>query len=120
MDIECNKEVLDLQKLSVVTRGNSEKLRQYLVQFRELIPARVALMRQYMESEDRRMIRQTVHQVSPQLHYFGIRGIAPLIERVEMEYPFMPMDELKRTVSVLIEKMEMAKQEVSRILDRCD
>ena len=117
MDIEWNKDALDLNKLLVVTRGNAEKLKQYLEQFTELIPARVALLHQYLGEGDRKMIRQTVHQVSPQLHYFGLRGVAPLIEVVESEYVRMPMEELQNTVRSLIDKMEIAEKEVRRILE---
>ena len=120
MEIEWNRDVLDLRKLQVVTRGDTDKLKQYLMQFRELIPTRISLLKRYLQEEDRKMIRQTVHQVSPQLHYFGLREVAPLIERVESAYTTMSMDELKRTVESLIDKMETAEKEVGRVLETCD
>ena len=120
MELNWNKEVLDLEKLHVVTRGNPEKLKQYLLQFVELIPVRTGMLRKYLKEEDRNMMRQTVHQVSPQLHYFGLKDVAQVIQTVEQEYTSLPMEQLKTLVLDLIHKMETAEQEVSRILENYD
>lgn len=120
MEVFWNQDIIDLQKLLLVTRGDRGKLRQYLVQFDELIPVRISLLRKYINAEDRKMIRQTVHQVSPQLHYFGIRDIQDLIRDIETEYTTMEIGDLKRKASELIDQMEASREEISRILATYD
>ena len=116
MNLQWNQELLDLTKLNEVTRGDSGRIKRYLNQFQELIPTRIGLMQEYLDTDNRNMIRQTVHQMSPQLHFFGLPGVSDSIERIEKEYVSMPMDELKELSFQLIHQLELAKAEIDRIV----
>jgi HPt (histidine-containing phosphotransfer) domain-containing protein len=116
MNLNWNKDIIDLKKLVEVTRGDSGRILRYLNQFQELIPTRINLMYTYLDAEDRTMIRQTIHQMSPQLHFFGLPAISEPIERIEREFEFMPIEELKSLCSQMIEQLESAKVEVDRIV----
>lgn len=117
MAIHWNNNIIDLSRLLQVSRGDQMRIQKYLNQFQELIPTRKALLSDYVLQEDRNMVRQTVHQMSPQLHFFGVRGVNQIITHIETSFLEMPMAELKLTVDELITQMNLAKAEIDRIMD---
>jgi HPt (histidine-containing phosphotransfer) domain-containing protein len=116
MDLHWNKNLLDLHKLVEVSRGDADRMLRYLNQFQELIPTRTSLLRKYLTNMDRKMIRQTIHQMSPQLHFFGLPDVRDPIERIENEYETIPIEELKSLSLQMIDQLEAAKSEIDRIV----
>ena len=115
--MKWNDEVIDLNRLVQVTRGEEDRIKRYLNQFYELVPTRNKMLWEYANHSDRTMIRQTVHQMSPQLHFFGVRGINQSIERIETEYETLPMEDLLSEVRNLSERMLSSWREVREILE---
>lgn len=116
MDLQWNNDLLDLQKLIEVSRGDSNRMLRYLNQFQELIPTRTAILQKHMTAMDRTMIRQTIHQMSPQLHFFGLPNIRQPIQQIENAYETMPMEELNKLSLQMIHQLELAKEEIDRIV----
>ena len=46
-------------------------------------------------AKDRKMIRQILHQMSPQLQFFGVPEIVPRIKGLAYEYQTKPWEELE-------------------------
>ena len=89
---------------------------KYLNQFQELIPSRVESLKKSLEDGDRKMVRQLLHQMSPQLQFFGIPEVVTPIRRLEHEYETMPIENLKMLVNDILIKLEFASKEVTLIL----
>jgi len=116
MDITWNAKYIDPQNLIEVSHGDKNRLLKYLNRFQELIPNRIEKLQQGLEAEDRNMIRKTVHQMSPQLQFFGIRNVETIVRRLEFEYQSLPLDELKLLVQDFLDKLEGIQKEVALIL----
>ena len=67
MDIDWNTTYINPQNLISISRGDKTRMLKYLNQFQELIPQRIESLKNSLEAEDRKMIRQILHQMSPQL-----------------------------------------------------
>lgn len=87
MEIEWNIKIIDLDNLINISRGDKGRMERYLRQFQELIPGRVTYLKKYLKENDRKMIRQTLHQMSPQLQFFGIPDVVQPVRRLEFEFP---------------------------------
>lgn len=117
MDKNWNTQHVDLENLLAISRGSSERMLKYLLQFKELIPLRIQSLKNSVEADERKMIRQILHQMFPQLQFFGISGILNPIRRLEHEYESMPKKELEELVLVILTKLEHANNEVNRIIE---
>lgn len=116
MDIKWNAGYIDLQNLISLSRGDKGRMLKYLNQFQELIPERVGELKEHLEERNRKMIRQVLHKMSPQLQFFGVPDVLTPIRRLEHEYETMPMEELTNIVYDLIGKLEGANSEVEMII----
>ena len=116
MEINWDTTYIDPQNLVSISRGDKERMLKYLNQFLELIPPRIEKLKESLAAEDRKMIRQTLHQMSPQLQFFGIPGVLTPIQRLEHEYGTMPLEELESMVNDMLVKLEGANLEVETIL----
>ena len=116
MNMDYNPECLDLKNLNAISKGNSEKMLKYLIQFQKLIPERVELLKSCLEQEDRKGVRQIVHQMSPQLQFFGLKNIVIPIRRLEHEYETMPLEELNTLIQGILHKLDCALKDVMEIL----
>ncbi len=67
-------------------------------------------------AEDRKMTRQILHQMSPQLQFFGISDVVIPLRRLEHEYLVMPIEDLKLIVSTILIKLDGAVKEIELIL----
>jgi HPt (histidine-containing phosphotransfer) domain-containing protein len=116
MSINWNANHIDLQSLINISRGDQQKVLKYLHQFLELIPPRVEKLKAGMQAENRLLVRQILHQVSPQLHFFGVPGVVEPIRRLELEYESMPMGNLRLLVKDVVVKLQRAIEEVRLVL----
>ncbi len=89
---------------------------KYLRQFQELIPQRIENLKDSLLAEDRIMVRQILHQMSPQLDFFGIPDVMTPIRRLEYEFETMPIEDLKSLVSDILFKLDKACREVKTVL----
>ena len=108
MEIKWNTNYIDPQNLINISREDKNRMERYLRQFQELIPARVEDLKKYIEGNDRKMIRQTLHQMSPQLQFFGIQNVVEPIRRLEFEYQTIPFDDLEKLINRILEKLDGA------------
>jgi hypothetical protein len=118
MKIQWNKNYLDLENLLHLSRGDNNQIMKYLNQFLELIPTRVESLKKNMEEGNRKMIRQILHQMSPQLQFFGIPEVIIPIRKLEHEYETIAMEDLKSLVNEILMKLDHATKEVTLILKK--
>ncbi|MFK7776309.1 MAG: hypothetical protein AB8F94_29575 [Saprospiraceae bacterium] len=118
MEIEWNTNYIAPQNLINISRGDKNRMERYLRQFQELIPARVEDLKKHLNDNDRKMIRQTLHQMSPQLQFFGIQNVVVPIRRLEFEYQTMPLDDLEILINGILEKLDGACGEVDSIIEK--
>ncbi|PSR13860.1 MAG: hypothetical protein DA408_12925 [Bacteroidetes bacterium] len=105
-----------MKNLISISRGDNARMLKYLNQFQELIPPRVENLKACLQADDRKMIRQILHQMSPQLQFFGIPGMLTPIRRLEHEYETMSRKELKTLVDRMLKKLDGAIKEVALIV----
>ena len=117
MNINWNVSFIDPQNLLTLTRNDKTRMLKYLNQFLELIPSRVESLKNSMRTEDRKMIRQILHQMSPQLQFFGIPGVVIGIRRMEHEYETISIEELNRIVNDILLKLEGATKDIEMVLN---
>ncbi len=116
MDINWNPTYIDLQNLISISRGDKNRMLKYLNQFQELIPQRIENLKDSLQAEDRKMTRQILHQMSPQLLFFGIPGVVTPIRRLEHEYKTMPIEDLRSLVNDILVNLDRAGKEIDLIL----
>ena len=116
MEINWQAKYIDPQNLIEVSHGDKGRLLKYLNRFQELIPKRIEKLQQSLEAKDRKMIRQTVHQMSPQLQFFGIRNTETFVRRLEFEYETMSFEQLNLLVNDFLDKLEGVQEEVAMII----
>lgn len=117
MEISWNTDYIDLQQLKNTSRGDWVKMKRYLVQFLELTPERMEILRCHLASQDRKKIRQIIHQMSPQLQFFGVPGIISPISRLGLEYNTMEWQELAGIADLVIDRLEAACLEIQRVIE---
>ena len=116
MGINWNTNHIDLQNLITISRGDKNRMLKYLNQFQELIPQRIESLKSSLEVEDRKTTRQILHQMSPQLQFFGIPDVVTPIRRLEHEYRTMPLEDLKSLVKDILLKLDGACKEIEQII----
>lgn len=117
MDIKWNREYVDLQNVINISRGSKTRVLKYLQQFLDLIPQRMESLKVSLKINDRKATRQSLHQMSPQLQFFGIPDIVQPIRRLEHEYKTIAFDDLQSLVFEIIAKLENAVFEIRRIIE---
>ncbi|KAA3639748.1 MAG: hypothetical protein DWQ02_03185 [Bacteroidetes bacterium] len=118
MDINWQTSYIDPENLIAISRGDDNRMIKYLRQFQELIPERIERLQECLVAEDRKMVRQTLHQMSPQLEFFGVPEVIPPIRRLEYEYETIPLEELKSLVKKILVQLDGACEEVKMILNK--
>lgn len=116
MEIHWNATIINPDELIKISRGDKKMMYKYLVQFQELIPQRIESLEESLKIDDRKMIRQLLHQMSPQLQFFGIKDIVQPIRRLEHEYETMPFEDLSTLVKLLLIKLNLGIKDVNAIL----
>jgi HPt (histidine-containing phosphotransfer) domain-containing protein len=116
MYINWDTTYIDPQNLIAISRGDKNRMLKYLNQFQELIPQRIENLKEHLQTEDRKKIRQILHQMSPQLQFFGIPEVVDPIRALELEYETMPIEDLKSLVTDILIKLDHASKEVEQVL----
>ena len=65
MDLSAKMEYINLENLVNFSRGDDARILKYLIQFKELIPERIEQLQQALNNEDRKLVRQFLHKMSP-------------------------------------------------------
>lgn len=112
MDIQWHTTIINPQELIHIARGDNKIIYKYLLQFQQLIPQRMESLEESLKAEDRKMVRQLLHQMSPQLQFFGIKDIVQPIRRLEHEYETMPYQDLCSLVATILSKLNLAIKDV--------
>lgn len=116
MDIEWNVTNINPDELIKISRGDKRVIYKYLWQFQKLIPQRIESLEEHLKAGERKMVRQILHQMSPQLQFFGIADVINPIRRLEHEYETMPLEELNELVDKILIKLSLAIKDVDSIL----
>ena len=109
---------INLENLLAIARSSKEKMYIYLKQFSVLIRERSEKLRESLLSENRTAIRKILHNMSPQIQFFGVPGVVESIKKLELEYQSMPMPELKQLVEDILKKLNIALKEVEEIIKK--
>ncbi len=88
-----------------------------LYQFQALIPARIEALKESLKLEDRKKVRQILHQMTPQLQFFGIDGVVEPIKKLELEYATLSIEELTELIGNILIKLNLALKDVDSILE---
>jgi len=116
MPLNWNTTIINPKDLIHISRGDDKVIYKYLKQFKELIPPRIESLNESLKAGDRRRVRQLLHQMSPQLQFFGIKDIVQPIRRLEHEYDTIPFEELSLLVDSIIIKLNLAIKDVDLTL----
>ena len=116
METNWDTSYIDPKNLIAISRGDRNRMIKYLRQFQELIPQRIENLKDSLLAVDRKNVRQILHQMSPQLDFFGIPDVIAPIRRLEYEYETMVLEDLKALVNDIVFKLDNACQEVEMIL----
>lgn len=108
---------INLKNIEAVCRGDESRKLKYLLQFKELIPERCTQLKVALENNNRLIIRQILHKMSPQLQFFGIQDVAIPISRLECEFEVMEYHEIHDMVINIICKLDAALKEVNQLLN---
>lgn len=112
-----NTKIINPQDLINISRGDNKIIYKYLLQFQELIPRRINSLKDNLKAEDRKQVRQLLHQMSPQIQFFGIMDLVKPIQRLELDYETMPLEELNTLIEKVIIKLELALNDVTSALE---
>lgn len=116
MVIKWNTTVVNPQELINISRGDKNRMLKYLYQFQALIPVRMEALKVSLKEKDRKKVRQLLHQMTPQLQFFGIEDVVEPIKKLELEYTTMPIEELSALVDKILTKLDIAIKDVDSIL----
>lgn len=108
---------IDLSNVETISRGDDERILKYLNQFNHLIPERLVQLQKAVDAQDRSKIRRIVHQMSPQIQFFGISNILPTIQKLELEYESIVFEDLKAQVAQIINTLENSLAENSLLIE---
>ena len=114
MDINWNSKHIDSKNLVEISRGSEAKMLKYLNQFQELVPQRIENLNNSLRDKDRKMISQIIHQMSPQLQFFGI-PVLDSIHQLTYEHKTMPWEDLMDLVNDILLKIEHASEDIKLI-----
>ncbi len=117
MEIEWATTIINPKELIHISRGDRKVIYKYLTQFKVLIPQRIESLEKSLEAGDRKTVRQLLHQMSPQLQFFGIKNIVSPIRRLEHEYETIPIEELNTLVDEILIKLNLAIKDVDLTLE---
>ena len=109
---------LDLLEVRQIAQNDNEKLLRYLNQFNELVPKRVNNLKMALIAEDRLKVNQILHQMHPQLQFFGVPDITIQIHTIEESFETMNFETLKTLVHHIIHQLKHACLENKSMLNK--
>lgn len=108
---------IDLNNVKTISRGDDARMLKYLNQFNILIPERIVQLQKALEEQDRLKIRQILHQMSPQIQFFGLLRVSSQIQRLELKYASITFEDLNTQVNQIITILKKSLAEVSQSID---
>lgn len=111
-----NTQYISSHNIDKISRGKSKVTVKYLQQFQKLIPPKITLLQVALQQEDRKSIRQILHNICPQLQFFGMEKIVPSIQHISKSYQEMAWDELADSTVFIIDILEQGIAEVDQVL----
>ena len=116
MKLNWETEFIDPRNLIGISKGDKARTLKYILQFQELIPTRINNLKESLKNKDRKMVRQIIHQMSPQLQFFGIPEVIEPIKQIELEYETMSFEDMSILADKIIENTQRATKDVASIL----
>lgn len=108
---------IHLSQLDRLTQGRPNQRLSYLHQFLELLPKKIEVLAIRLQQKKRFEIKKIIHNISPQLIFFGVPNIQDLAKKIVMEYEFIAIEQLELIVNEIIFKTKKALEEVKFLLD---
>ncbi len=116
MPKEPKTKYVNLKNVLQITRGDSDKLFRYLIQFKILVSERLMELKSHIQQNNRAEIRQILHNMRPQLQFFEMSDVVPLITRLELEYDTISARELMKSGESIIFIIENALEEIEKLI----
>ena len=116
-EISWDASKIDLNKLLAHARGDQQKMLRYLQQFQQLIPERLEQLNRFHQEGNRSKLRQCLHQMSPQLEFFGVPDVIEPIQLIGTEYIQLDVQTLDKMVENISLKLQSATLEINRVID---
>lgn len=107
---------IDLSELNNLVGGDIIKFQKYLNQFVTIVSANIQKFEELTISEDRAQIKKIVHQIKPQLIFFGVPDIKLWITRLETEIMSWHADELAAFMQSFTQLLVASVDEVISLL----
>ncbi len=114
LTLKDSSQRIQFDHLHKFVNGDPESLNHYLRLFIELIPARINILKEALETKDYIMVRKTVHAMKPQLKSLGMMSASKLAEKIESEY--YREHDIPANAEALIQECSSAVQEVRKEL----
>jgi CheY-like chemotaxis protein/HPt (histidine-containing phosphotransfer) domain-containing protein len=92
--------------------------RDYLLQFLELVPARLKNLKRSLEENNRPAVRLAAHKLKPQLGFFGMRAEELLANRIETKAQKLSYDDMQLLIAQLEEGCKLAARAIGQELER--
>jgi HPt (histidine-containing phosphotransfer) domain-containing protein len=116
MKNDWNTRYIDPKNLNKVSRGNSKIIVKYLKQFEEIMPVKIDALQSALAAEDREETRKVLHSISPQLQFFGVPRIVPVIRKILDNHQKLPWNTIASQSQAIIQVIEAATAEVRQVL----
>ena len=116
MKNEWNTHYISSQNIDKISRGKAKVVKKYLLQFQQLIPPKIKLLREGLAKEDRHAVRQILHNISPQLQFFDVPDVVPSIKQIASSYQSMPWSDIEEMGEEIMNILENAAREVDQVL----
>jgi HPt (histidine-containing phosphotransfer) domain-containing protein len=107
---------VDLAELNNLVGDDIAKFQKYLNQFIVVISDKIKELNELSISQDRNQIKKIIHQIKPQLIFFGVTDIRQLVSRAEREIFSWENDELTAYLQSFIQLLQASVDEVTSIL----
>jgi len=112
-----NDSIINLEQLNAVTRGMADRERRYLEQFTQLCADRSSVLKDARSSEDRELIKKTIHSLRPQLLFFGVKDTKHELEKLQLQADNLSWSEIDDSLNQVLNQMDKAVVEVKSMLD---
>ncbi len=111
-----NTVYINPQNVISISRGDKQKMKKYFLQFLELVPPRMNMLKQGIRAKDPQMVRQVVHQMKPQIQFFEVQGMDGPMTQLLQNYQTMPWKQIVSLVKMMLSTLQKACKEVKLIL----
>ncbi|MEM6724864.1 MAG: hypothetical protein AAF598_12545 [Bacteroidota bacterium] len=114
--LKWDTSVMDLSKLLEMGADRPGLVERYLRQFADIVPGRIEKLELESAQQNRKAVRQIVHQMKPQLLFFGLPIPSGDFELLQDTSIPLSGDGLSQLVAKVIGLLQAALREINQLL----